>query len=263
MVAEGVLDNIRVVLVNPSHPGNIGAAARAMKNMCLRHLWLVSPQIYPHADATARASGAADLLQGAQVVDSLEEALRDCALVVGASARHRAISWPTVDPRRCAAEALGAATGGPVALLFGRENSGLTNEELERCNYLVHIPSNPDYSSLNVAAAVQVLAYELLMGVRGEAPREDVPGQEVPYDLTEEFPPASADEMAGLYEHFERALQAIEFLDPANPRQLMRRLRRLFNRSRLDKMEVNILRGILSAAQDRARAAASGGANRS
>ncbi|UCE89903.1 MAG: RNA methyltransferase, partial [Pseudomonadota bacterium] len=214
MVAENVLDNIRVVLVNPSHPGNIGAAARAMKNMCLRHLYLVAPQMYPHADATARATGAADLLQGAHVVGTLEEALTDCALVVGASARHRAISWPTVDPRRCAGEAVSTAASASVALLFGRENSGLTNEELERCNYLVHIPSNPGYSSLNVAAAVQVLAYELLMAVRGETG-----GNGEQYVLEQEFPSATAAEMAGLYEHFECALQDVDFLDPDNPRQ--------------------------------------------
>ena len=154
--------NIRVVLVGTTHPGNIGAAARAMKNMCLEHLWLVQPKIFPHAEATARASGADDVLARARVVETLEEALQECVLVVGASARQRTIPWPELDPRACAAAVWNKATHGPVALVFGRENSGLSNAELERCHYLVHIPANPDYSSLNLAAVVQVLTYECL-----------------------------------------------------------------------------------------------------
>ena len=158
-----VLDNIRIVLVHTTHPGNIGAVARAMKNMRLRKLDLVAPKQFPHAEATARASGADDLLAQARVHEDLDAALVDCRLVVGASARTRSVEWPVLDPRRCAAELSRAAADGPVAVLFGRESSGLTNEELDRCRYLVQIPANPEYASLNLAMAVQILAYELMM----------------------------------------------------------------------------------------------------
>ncbi len=248
--STGLLGAIRIVLVNTSHPGNIGGVARAMKNMHLQNLYLVQPSDFPHPKARARASGALDVLQNARVVSSLEEAVADCCLVVGASARLRSISWPTQDPRQCAGEILKTVSQGNVALVFGRETSGLSNAELERCNFLVNIPANPDYSSLNLAAAVQVLAYELVMTARlSDAPNQD---EAEPYELEPEFAPATADEMEGLYRHLEETLVALEFLDPANPRQLMRRLRRLFNRARLDRMELNILRGILSASRDAA-----------
>lgn len=241
------LNNIRVVLVGTSHPGNIGAAARAMKTMGLSSLWLVAPALYPHADATARASGADDVLAAARVVEELEDALVGCSLVVGASARSRTIAWPTVDPRECARRAFGAAAAGStVALVFGRERTGLTNRELERCHSLVHIPSNPEYSSLNLAAAVQILTYELRVAARDEA------GAKVSAEFVSDHPPATADELEGLYAHLEQTLVDIEFLDPDNPRQLMRRMRRLFNRAQLDRMELNILRGALAAAQKRA-----------
>jgi len=149
-----MLSNIRFVLVETSHPGNIGAAARALKNMRLSDLRLVRPKIFPSAEANARASGADDLLTSAGVYDDLTTALEGCRLVVGASARLRAVEWPQVDPRVCAGKLLPEAAAGPVAVVFGRENSGLTNEELAHCHYLVHIPSNPDYSSLNIAMAV-------------------------------------------------------------------------------------------------------------
>lgn len=235
------LHNIRVVLVGTTHPGNIGAAARALKTMGLRELYLVDPRQYPHSEATAMASGADDLLAQAQVAASLEEALADCALVFGASARLRNIPWPLVEPPQCASEAVAAAASGKVALVFGRERTGLSNAELERCNYLVHIPANPEYSSLNLAASVQVLAYEMRMAARA---RE---GEQVVSER--DYPLATGEELEGLYGHLEQALQDIGFLDPANPRQLMRRLRRLFNRARLDRMELNILRGMLAAAQ--------------
>ncbi len=239
------LSRIRVVLVQTSHPGNIGAAARAMKNMGLERLVLVQPKHFPHAEATARASGADDLLARAQVVDSLEAAVADCRLVVGASARSRTISWPVMEPRACAARMLAeAGHGAEVALVMGRENSGLSNEELERCHVHVHIPANPEYASLNLAAAVQVLTYELRMSTL--AAGGDLPEGEV---LERDQPLATSAELEGLYDHFARALAALDFYDPANPRQLMRRLRRLFNRARPDRMEVNILRGILSAAE--------------
>jgi len=241
-------DNIAIVLVHTSHPGNIGAAARAMKNMGLRQLRLVQPKAFPDAEATARASGADDVLAAARTHDSLAEAVGDCALVVGASARQRTIPWPVLGPRQAAAAAWEAAAGGRVALVFGRENSGLTNAELDCCQYLVQIPTNPEYSSLNLAQAVQVLTYELRMG----APASGAP-QASTAAVDEDASPASAAELEGLYGHLEQTLVELDFLAPDNPRQLMRRLRRLFNRSRLERLEVNILRGILSAAQKASR----------
>ena len=236
------LSRVRVVLVNTSHPGNIGAVARAMKNMGLNQLTLVQPTEFPSAEATARASGADDVLASARIVPTLTEAIGDCALVIGASARMRTISWPTLDPRACAERMMAVAATDRVALVMGRERTGLTNAELEHCHYLVHIPANPDYSSLNVAAATQVLVYELRMAALAQLNALETPWQS-------DHPFATTDELEGLYAHFERALTRLRFLDPDNPRQLMRRLRRLFNRSQLDRMEVNILRGILSAAE--------------
>lgn len=232
------LARIRFVMVNTSHPGNIGAAARALKNMGLARLYLVQPQLYPSAEATARASGADDLLARAVVCATLEEAVAGCAAVYGASARLRTLPWPLAEPREAAARATAlAGAGEEVAFVMGREHSGLTNQELERCNALVHIPSNPAYSSLNVAAAVQVLAYELFLAAREPVAE---PGDR-------DGPLATAAELAGLYEHLERVLVEIGYLDPGNPRQLMRRLRRLFNRAQLERMELNILRGVLTA----------------
>ncbi len=235
----------RVVMVNTSHPGNIGAAARAMKNMNLSELWLVAPRSFPDDKARARAASALDILNNVVVVDTLEEALVGCEFVVGASARLREIPWPLLNPREMA-EKMWALASLPetqsVAMVFGRENSGLTNEELQRCNYLVNIPANEQYSSLNIAAAIQVLCYEIHMKVYLETPIAE---------LEAEFPLASNDDMERLYEHFEIALTELDFLKPDNPKQLMRRIRRLFNRSGVDKMELNILRGILSAAQSK------------
>ncbi len=235
---------IRIVLIETSHPGNIGAVARAMKNMCLDRLYLVRPKSFPHAEATSRASGADDLLAGAVVCDTLEEALQGCSAVYGASARLRTIRWPQVDARECAAMAVKGAAEGEAAVLFGREHSGLTNAELEYCNYLVHIPSNPDYSSLNIAAAVQVICYEIMMAA-GQRPHSEV-SKKAPADQ-----PATAEEVERFYRHLEQTLIDIEFLDPDNPRQLMRRLRRLYNRTTLNNNEINILRGILTAINKR------------
>lgn len=232
--------NIRVVLIGTSHPGNIGAVARGMKNMFLERLYLVRPKHYPNAEATARASGADDVLAAAKVCQTLDEALTGCGLVLGMSARLRKLPWPQLDARAGARLAVAESARTEVALVFGNENSGLTNEELERCNYLVHIPANPTYSSLNLGAAVQVIAYEVMMAERERAessPRVSEEGAE----------PASANELELFYEHLQRVLMEIGFLDPANPRHLMRRMRRLFGRARVDKNEMNILRGILSA----------------
>lgn len=234
---------VRIVLVNTSHPGNIGAVARAMKNMGLARLYLVNPQQYPHADATARASGADDVLAQAVVCTTLDEALADCSLVMGASARLRNLTVPLLDPRQSAAQVLNEVSGNGIecALVFGREHSGLTNDELGRCHHLVHIPTNPGYSSLNLAAAVQVLSYELRMATLSE--------QTLVAPNGESEALASADDMERFYAHLQQTLEDVGFLDPGNPRIMMQRLRRLFNRSRPNEVEMNILRGILTAAQ--------------
>jgi TrmH family RNA methyltransferase len=230
--------NIRIVLVETSHPGNIGAVARAMKNMCLDQLMLVNPRHFPSAEAIARASGADDVLQQARVYQSLDEAIADCHLVVGASARLRTVQWPQLNPRECAERTTKLAVSGPVAIVFGRENSGLSNRELERCQYLVHIPASSDYSSLNLAMAVQVICYELMMTgpvAGGDADRV----------------PVAVGEMQGLFEHLQQAMADIGFADPGKSDKLMRRLKRLFYRAQPDTDELKILRGILSAAQGR------------
>ncbi|MFT5887710.1 MAG: tRNA (cytidine32/uridine32-2'-O)-methyltransferase [Zhongshania sp.] len=237
------LDNIRIVLVNTSHPGNIGAVARAMKNMCLSQLYLVEPQKYPHDEATWRAASAGDVLDSAIVCESLAEAISGCQLVIGTSARERTVPWPLLDPRSCMARAYTeAASNHKVAVVFGREDRGLTNEELQRCNLHVHIPANPDYSSLNIAMAVQVMAYELRMqNVSGELDTNDMADWDVPM--------AGAEDLERYLVHLEETLRDIHFLRPEAPKKLMTRLRRLYQRTRLDEMEVNILRGILTSTQ--------------
>ena len=234
------LDSIRIVLTRPTHPGNIGAATRAMKNMGLRELWLVAPEKFPHPQAVARAVEAADILERARVCAGLEEALGDCRLVIGTSARARRIGWPMLTPRECAARIVVAAAQGPVALVFGQERTGLTNEELDRCQYVVTIPTSPEYSSLNLAGAVQILAYEIFLANSGDgAARDDA----------RDPPLASAAELQRFYDHLEQVLAQIGFLDPSKPRLLMRRLVRLFGRAELDRNELNILRGILTSVQ--------------
>jgi len=240
------LSNIRIVLVETSHPGNIGAAARAMKNMGLAHLVLVRPALFPHADATARASGADDLLGAAKVCDSLEEALSGCGFVVGTTARARSLPWPQVDPRACAQRLMAESAAHPVAVLFGRERTGLSNRELEHCHLAVHIPTDTDYSSLNLAAAVQVIAYELRMALA-----EPPTAPEAAPDPEDQ--PADAEAMGLFYRHLEQVLVEVEFLDPEEPKRLMRRLKRLFGRARPEVRELNILRGILTAVQRRVR----------
>lgn len=228
-----------MVLSNTSHPGNIGATARAIKTMGLTSLYLVNPKLFPHADASARASGADDVLATAQVCTTLEEATQDCRLVVGASARTRSIPCPVISPDECARRVCVESRQGRVAVVFGCEQSGLSNAEIDHCQFLVRIPTNPDFASLNLASAVQIIAYEILVA------HED--GQTA--EPTPEHVPVSAGEMERFYIHLEQTLVELAFLDPANPRQLMRRLRRLYNRARPDENEVNILRGILAAAQ--------------
>lgn len=242
------LANVRIVMVETSHPGNIGACARAMKNMGLSQLYLVKPRLFPHDEATARASGAGDVLQQATICGSLDQALEGCSVVIGASARRRSIAWPELNPRECAALVAPHSQEANVAIVFGRESSGLSNEELDRCGYLVHIPCNEAFSSLNVAAAIQVVSYELRMYLeQGEAVEEAIESLDEP---------ATSEELEGLYEHMQQALVDIDFLDADKPRKLMRRVRRLYNRAVLERREVNILRGILSAAQRQSKLAA-------
>ncbi|MFW5450826.1 MAG: RNA methyltransferase [Methylophagaceae bacterium] len=234
------LDNIRFVLVGTTHPGNIGAAARAMKTMGLSNLHLVKPKIYPSAEATARASGADDVLATAIVHNSLDLALQDCQQVYGMSARLRHLPVPVLNPREAVEHIQQSADETNIAIVFGREHSGLSNEELDRCQHLINIPANPDYSSLNLAAAVQVLAYELKMSFD--------PAIEVGR-VGEDREAIDAGDLEHLYSHFEQALVTIGFLDPEHPRNLMRRLRRLFNRADLDRNELQILHGILRASE--------------
>jgi len=243
---EENFSNIHIVMVGTTHPGNIGGVARAMKNMGLSRLSLVAPEApFPHAKARARASGAVNVLENTRVFATLEEAIADCSLVIGASARMRTLPWPVVDPRECASRVVNVDKEAQVAIVLGRENSGLTNEELELCQLLVTIPTNPDFSSLNIAAAAQVLCYEihLAMGNRGIEGIDKIP------DDKPDSPLATSAERDGMFQHFEEALTELEFLKPDNPGQLMRRLRRLFTRTGLERLEVNILRGIMSAAQ--------------
>ena len=236
--------NIRIVLVNTSHPGNIGGTARAMKNMGLGRLYLVAPQDYPSDKAVWRSAGATDVLDNAVVVDSLDEAIAGCSLVVGTSARERRIPWPLLDPRQCGESVWAEAGQHEVAVVFGREDRGLTNEELHKCNYHVHIPANPDYSSLNLATAVQVICYEIRMAYLQQAEGNTLPQHQ--WDM----PPADAGALDSYYQHLEQTLSELGFLDPANPKQTMTRLRRLYNRVRMDQMELNILRGVLTAMQN-------------
>ena len=208
-----------------------------MKNMGISDLALVNPKYFPHDEATARASGAADILERAMVVATLAEALTDCVYVAGASARSRTINWPCMGPRDCAERMIQESGHGKVAAVFGPEKTGLHNDDLDLCHTLLTIPTDPGFSSLNLAMAVQVLTYELrVASMLDEGPVFDV-----------EAPPATSDEMEHFYEHLEKTLTDIEFLDPDNPRHLMRRMRRLFIRARPDKNEVNILRGVLTA----------------
>ncbi|MCI0992908.1 tRNA (cytosine(32)/uridine(32)-2'-O)-methyltransferase TrmJ [Pseudomonas sp. ICMP22404] len=248
-----MLQNIRVVLVNTSHPGNIGGAARAMKNMGLSRLVLVEPRLFPHHEADARASGAGDILAGAQVVATLEDALVGCNLVLGTSARDRRIPWPMLDPRECGTKVVEeAAQGIEIALVFGREDSGLTNDELHRCHFHVHIPSDPGFSSLNLGAAVQVLSYEVRMAwLAAEGKPSKVEKYEATSPRSETL--ATMDELERFYEHLEQTLVDVEFLDPDKPRHLMARLRRLYGRSSVSRAEMNILRGILTETQKAAR----------
>ncbi|MEE8321890.1 MAG: RNA methyltransferase [Gammaproteobacteria bacterium] len=237
-----IIDNIRIVLVGTTHPGNIGATARAMKTMRLKNLYLVRPKIFPSAESTARATGADDILANAKVFDSLTAAVADCSSVIATSARERSIPWPALDPRACATDIVNTARENPVAFVFGRESSGLSNDELELCNSVVQIPTNTGYSSLNIASAVQIICYEIMRACDEPAVSGVVSADQAPL--------ADHDQMQKLYQHLEQCMIDIGFLDPEKPRRLMRRMKRLFNRAQLDQNEMSILRGFLAAVQE-------------
>ncbi|TMO85214.1 tRNA (cytosine(32)/uridine(32)-2'-O)-methyltransferase TrmJ [Pseudoalteromonas spongiae] len=232
------LDKIRIVLVNTSHTGNIGSVARAMKTMGFSKLYLVDPVNPVDSHASALAAGATDVLGNAVVVDTLQEAIADCNTVIGTSARSRTLSWPMVNPVECGEKLLaGTEQEGDVALVFGRENSGLTNEELQLCNFHVCIAANPEYSSLNLAMAVQTLCYETRMRylAKGE---QQIEQDDVVYP--------SSEQMELFYQHLEKTLSDTGFIIKQHPGQVMTKLRRLFNRARPEEQELNILRGILT-----------------
>jgi tRNA (cytidine32/uridine32-2'-O)-methyltransferase len=231
-----MLDNIRIILVNTSHTGNIGAAARAMKTMGLSQLWLVDPVSSPDGKASAMSAGAGDILANAKTVGTLGEAIEDCGLVVGTSARSRTLAWPMLDPTSCATKLIQEVSNYPVALVFGRENSGLTNGELQQCHFHVNIDANPDYSSLNLAAAVQVFSYEIRKAWQNLDKHADT---ESDYPLVED--------LERFYGHLENTLKQTSFIVPKHPGMVMTKLRRLFNRARPETQELNILRGILTA----------------
>ncbi|MCB1886986.1 MAG: RNA methyltransferase [Rhodocyclaceae bacterium] len=230
------LDHVRIVLSRTSHPGNIGAAARAMKTMGLHRLVLVCPESFPDPIAEARASGATDVLEQARVVDSLEEALEGTVFAAAMTARRRELATPARWAREAADEVVALAHDADVALVFGNETSGLSNEELGLCHMPVMVPANPDYSSLNLGAAVQLMCYELRVAAIDPGAAPFLSGQ-----------PASFEDVEGFYGHLQRLMVEREFLDPDNPRKLMARVRRLFGRIRLEREEVGILRGLLSA----------------
>lgn len=228
------LANIRVVLSHTSHPGNIGSAARAMKTMGLGQLCLVRPRHFPHPEADALSAGAVGVLQTAEVHATLEDALAGCVIAAGLTRRQRGLSHEPLDAREAATKLIAIAQTQPVALVFGNETSGLSNEELGKCQMLVTFPANPDYPSLNLAAAVQIMAYELRMAALGEA-QVNAAGREL----------ARLEDVEFFFSRLEETLIDIRFLDPAHPKKLMPRLRRLFSRAQIEKEELSILMGIL------------------
>ncbi len=238
-----MLDRVRIVLSHTSHPGNIGAAARAMKTMGLSRLVLVNPKSFPDPEAVSRAVGADDILDRAMVCSSLDEALSGCVFAVAASARHRSLGPAPMQARESGPVVLERAAEGAVALVFGNETAGLSNEEVQRCQATVFIPANPEYTSLNLGAAVQLLCYELRLAAF--AGRPPVVTKTVPFAS----PLATNDDVERFYAHLERVMIATEFLDPAQPKRLMSKLRRLFGRAELERDEINILRGILDAVE--------------
>lgn len=257
-----LLNNIRVVLVEPSHPGNIGAVARSMKTMGLTRLVMVNPKKFPHCEASQRAAGAESVLDAAEVVQSARDAIGDCTLVLGTSVRDREVTWPTHDPSVSAQNMLEhirmAGTGlsaddqaGPqVAILFGRENSGLTNQEMDLCHSQIRIPANDDYSSLNLASAVQIIAYELRMKCLATTVIDSIGDQpQSSHEQRQQL--ATKQQQGGHIDHLEETLDALGFIKAKPPTMLMRKLTRLYNKAQLSVEEIQILRGILSAIQNK------------
>ncbi|WP_241580046.1 tRNA (cytosine(32)/uridine(32)-2'-O)-methyltransferase TrmJ [Rosenbergiella nectarea] len=237
-----MLQNIRIVLVETSHTGNMGSVARAMKTMGLSNLYLVNPLLKPDSQAISLAAGASDLIGNATIVDTLDEAISGCSLVVGTSARSRSLPWPMLDARECGTKSVEEGQQAPVALVFGRERVGLTNDELQKCHYHVAIPANPDYSSLNLAMAVQIIAYEVRMAWLASEQSPVAP-------QTEESPYPLVDDLERFYQHMEGMMLESGFIRQGNPSQVMSKLRRLFTRARPERDELNILRGMLSSFQ--------------
>ncbi|MCT4707184.1 tRNA (cytosine(32)/uridine(32)-2'-O)-methyltransferase TrmJ [Enterobacteriaceae bacterium H11S18] len=233
-----MLDNVRIVLVETSHTGNMGSVARAMKTMGLTNLWLVNPLVKPDSQAIALAAGASDVIGDAKIVDTLDEALAGCSLVVGTSARSRTLPWPMLNPRECGLQSITEAKDAPVAIVFGRERVGLTNDELQKCHYHVAIQANPEYSSLNLAMAVQILAYEVRIAWLDSQEKDEPEAEVVEYPLV--------DDLERFYGHLEQVMQNTGFIKPNHPGQVMSRLRRMFTRARPESQELNILRGMLS-----------------
>ncbi len=249
---ETLLDRIQIAMVETSLPANIGSAARAMKTMGLSRLVLVAPQLFPHAQASALAAGADDVLEAATVAATVADGLGDCGLVLGCTARSRSVGMPALSPREAAHRLLEGAQRGPVALMFGSERVGLSNADLSRCDAAVHIPTDPGFSSLNVAQAVQVLCYEIRVAAYADAPVVAAPVAPV-HDVGDLN--ATLAEMEGYFGHLEQTLADIDFLKGRSARVIMQRLRRMFLRASLSQREVQILRGILSDAQRQARLA--------
>ena len=234
------LDNIKIVLVETSHTGNMGSAARAMKTMGLTNLCLVNPIIKPDSQSISLAAGASDIIKNAHICSSLTQAIADCNLVIGTSARSRSLQWPNLTPKVCADKIVQQALNSKVALVFGRERVGLTNDELQKCDYHVSIPANPDYSSLNLAMSVQVLCYEIRMSMLNT---QDLTSNSI--EAAEVDFPTNAD-IERFYQHLQQTLLNTGFINANHPGQVMGRLRRLFTRAHVEQQELNILRGILT-----------------
>ncbi|MCO6524208.1 MAG: tRNA (cytosine(32)/uridine(32)-2'-O)-methyltransferase TrmJ [Candidatus Schmidhempelia sp.] len=235
------LNHVRIVLVETSHTGNMGSAARAMKTMGMSHLYLVNPIVKPDSQAISLAAGASDIIKNATITTSLEEAVADCRLIIGASARSRSLQWPILESRACGEKIIDEAYEGHVALVFGRERVGLTNEELQKCHYHVAISANPEYSSLNLAMSVQVLTYEIRMAMLARSSQSE---HIIPQEKMIEYP--SAKDLERFYQHLEKTLIDTQFIKANHPGQVINRLRRLYTRARPEVQELNILRGILS-----------------
>ncbi|MDE1515283.1 tRNA (cytosine(32)/uridine(32)-2'-O)-methyltransferase TrmJ [Vibrio sp. dsl-7] len=236
-----MLDRVKVVLVGTSHSGNIGSAARAMKVMGLSRMVLVDPQCQVDAQAIALAAGASEIALNAEIYPTLEAAVADCGLVVGTSARSRTLEWPILEPRQCAEKLIAEAELHSVAVVFGRERTGLTNDELQRCHYHVCVPANPEYSSLNIAMAVQLLSYELRMAWLALKPNQD------PHQVESAYP--HHQDLERFYQHLQTVITQTEFISAQQPGQVMNKLRRMFTRARPESQEINMLRGILTAVQ--------------